>query len=108
MVVSAVQQVRIEPIDGWGFFERDGDLQPAFEAEMREIGAGPFVFDRGWAGFATTTGHPYLGKHIVMTPRHVEWDGMVVLHVHDDQRMQKDGMAFSGMAQTQNLECSWK
>ena len=103
-----VQKVRIEPIDGWGFLERDGTLKPAFHAEVREIDSGPFVYDRGWAGFATTVDHPYLGKHVSMTPRHIEWDGVVVLHVHDDQNMREAGMAFSGMAQTQNLECSWK
>jgi hypothetical protein len=108
VVVSAVQHVSIEPIDGWGFFERDQVLRPRFEADVSEVGAGPLVYDHGWSGFAESSSHPYSGKHVLMTPRHVEWDGVVVLHVHDDDKMAEDGMVFSGMAVTANLECSWK
>jgi hypothetical protein len=108
VVVSAVQHISIQPIDGWGYFERDhAGLKPAFEADVREVGPGPCVLSKGWAGCASAQHHAYSGKNVILTPRHTEWDGVVVLHVHDGDRLDEDSMIFSGMADAIGLECGW-
>jgi hypothetical protein len=107
-VVSAIQHISIQPMDGWGYFERDrAGLKPSFEADVGEVGPGPCILSNGWAGYASAQQHAYSGKHVILTPRHTKWDGVVVLHVHDGEHLDADSMIFSGMADTIGLECSW-
>ena len=92
----------VSPIYGWGYLDEiDGELAPTFEVVVQTSGVNVGGGIRGWRGTVSTG--KYLGSVIEMTPRHVEWDGLVVANV------QRDGkLIFSGMADTAGLECNWK
>ncbi|HMI39727.1 MAG TPA: hypothetical protein VK485_00680 [Sphingomicrobium sp.] len=93
-----MSKITITPIDGWGFAENvDGQLSPSFEVELDETGIdlGGVV---GWRGQVLSPGHKYAGMPFDMTPRHTTWTGTVVINIRD---------GFSGMADTEGLQCDW-
>jgi hypothetical protein len=103
MVVNAAA-VFVSPVDGWGYMETiDGELASPFEVFLDEVGidVGGGIF--GWRGRVTSAAHKYSGMAIKMTPRHVDWSGVVVVLVNRDE-----DTVFSGMADTIGLECNWK
>ncbi|MGN6820328.1 MAG: hypothetical protein ACTHJR_16815 [Sphingomonas sp.] len=99
----------VTPIDGWGYHDAiDGLLAPRFAVDITESGArvGRGIADyhiRGWRGTVVSPSSKYHDMAIRMTPRHVDWDGMVVVEITDGDRVM-----FSGMAETTGLECTWK
>jgi hypothetical protein len=97
--------VNVTPVDGWGFHETiDGCLAPTFQIEILEDG---FEFEPNIIGWkARALNGKYAGRTIRMTPRHVEWTRVVVLKVYKDDN--SDGYLFSGLANTEGLECNWK
>lgn len=48
----------------------------------------------------------YAGCYLELTPRHVEWTEVVVLHVYANEK--DENYLYSGMADTRGLECNWK
>ena len=101
--------VKISPNEGWGFFERDTDeLAPTFEAEVKESGRTPYIYERGWVGKVTSKKHRYSAMELEMSPRHTApWTKFVVVKVFDGNKSLKSSLVFSGMAETENLKCDW-
>jgi hypothetical protein len=99
----------ITPIDGWGFHDAiDGLLAPPFEVDVAEsggrLGNSIASYDiRGWRGTVMSSTSKYRDMAVEMTPRHVDWDGVIVLKITDGDRL-----IFSGMAETTGLDCTWK
>lgn len=96
---------KIEPIDGWGFHEAvDGRLAGRFDAEVTEA---KFKFAPGVIGWkARALNGKYAGCFIEVTPRHVEWTEVVVVSICRDEA--GADCLFSGMANTEGLDCDWK
>ncbi len=93
----------VRPITGWGFMESiDGRLASAFEARIEAAGVDTGGGIKGWRGSVASAAHKYSGMSLVVTPRHTDWDGIVVAKVGS-----ADDIAFSGMAETSGLECDW-
>jgi hypothetical protein len=93
----------VHPIDGWGFLETvDGKLADEFEVSIDEAGVEFGEGIAGWRGTVATPGHKYDGLRLAMTPRHTHWTGVVVVKVTDGETL-----VFSGMAETNGLECDW-
>jgi len=103
------ETVIVTPIDGWGFHDAiDGLLAPPFEVDVAESGSRPgngiVAYDvRGWRGTVVSPSSKYRDMAVEMTPRLVDWDGVVVLKITGGGRL-----LFSGMAETTGLDCTWK
>ncbi|UYV15574.1 hypothetical protein [Porphyrobacter sp. ULC335] len=96
--------VTLEPIEGWGYSEAiDGSLAPQFRIAMTGTGVefGDGVI--GWTGAAIDG--KYSGANVKVTPRHTEWDGIVVVKVEEAGTGR---LLFYGMAESHGLEPSWK
>jgi len=95
--------VWLDPFDGWGFLETiDGELAPPFEVVINESGVDIGNGILGWRGRVMTSGHKYSGLPFEMHPRHTTWSGMVVINIRDG-----DEYAYSGLAESKGLKCSW-
>lgn len=98
VAAKSVAQIRIKPIDGWGFYEAiDGKLAQGFEVGDIEFGV-DLGGITGWRGKVISNQHKYAGMLLEMTPRHAEDSGVVVLKVLDGGRL-----VFSGMADSTGL-----
>jgi hypothetical protein len=94
--------VWITPEEGWGFKETiDGKLAGPFEAAIDESHV-DFGVTLGWRGRVVSHDHKYAGLPFEMTPRHTKWTGTVVINIEKG-----DDYAFSGMAETEGLDCDW-
>ena len=92
----------VTPIEGWGFLETiDGVLAPPFKIEIDETEV-KFDLTHGWLGHVISLDHKYSGMTVQMTPRHTTWTRTIVIHING-----ASGYAFSGMADTDGLECKW-
>ncbi|MEO6359056.1 MAG: hypothetical protein ABIO43_00600 [Sphingomicrobium sp.] len=101
-MAQTANPIRVTPIDGWGFMETtDGKLASPFEALITESHV-DFDVIFGWRGLVISPQHKYCGLTFEMTPRHTTWSNTVVINIKKD-----DTWAFSGMADTEGLECDW-
>ena len=93
----------VTPIDGWGFLENvDGKLAIPFEIVLDASGIDFGDGIKGWRAHLLSDNHKYSGMSVKLTPRHTRWDGVTVVTVTNG-----DLLVFSGMADTEGLECNW-
>ncbi|WP_454598664.1 hypothetical protein [Qipengyuania sp. SM2507] len=94
----------VKPIDGWGFDETvDGELAPEFTIEIAEAGVQLVGGILGWRGSALDG--KYAGTTIEMSPRHEDWDDVVVLRALRSEN--RDDYFFYGLANTAGLKRDW-
>jgi hypothetical protein len=99
-----VSPVIVTPIQGWGYQENiDGDLSPPFAVQIAAAGTFLAINVRGWRGKVVSPSAKYRDMAVEMSPRHVDWDGVVNITVFDG-----DQIVFAGMANTTELDLSWK
>ena len=97
-----VVRIILSPTEGWGYSETlDGELAAPFHAEIDETGVDCGSGILGWKGRAVDG--KYSGAPVEMTPRLVSFNGLVVLHVGD-----RGKLLFSGIADSNGLECTWQ
>ncbi len=99
------QTISLKPIDGWGFLETvDGQLAPSFGIALTSEGSSFGDRIRGWK--AKAINGKYAGAYLELTPRHLEWTGVVVVEIFDNEH--ERNILFSGMAESRNLRPGWK
>ena len=104
-MVVVTDAVLLTPEEGWGFYEEiDGKLADTFSVSITEKGVDLGHGILGWRGVALDG--KYKGRRLEMSPRHIDWTGVVVLKVL--KRADRGDLLYSGFAHTEGLERNWE
>ncbi|WP_339871769.1 hypothetical protein [uncultured Brevundimonas sp.] len=71
----------VTPIYGWGWFMDEPTSTPEVPAPFTIRAASSD--ERVWEGAVTTPGHPFEGHQVLLSKRHVAWDGHVNVKVRE-------------------------
>ncbi|WP_339933411.1 hypothetical protein [uncultured Brevundimonas sp.] len=71
----------VTPIYGWGWVLDEATSIPEVPAPFTILAASSG--ERIWEGVVTTPGHPFEGHQVLLSKRHVEWDGNVNVKVRE-------------------------